>query len=395
VSFGLTVAAIGDMNGDGVADLGIGAPRENGMGVVRLYTGSLGRSQQQNPLVKYNGSQANARFGEAIAGGGDIDGDGIGDYVIGEPGWDGGQTDEGRFALYYGSRLGIYGPPTYVEANIVGAALGASVSPFRDVNWDGFADVAVGAPGAAGRVYMFMGSSVGMRNYLEPVDYNTFSTRNFHPGRSHDPDQLAATFFYHVAGQGRSKTGFELEVKPSSAPFDGIPTSLSGSDTFDSGIPGSVVPTFAINYLGGELPGRTFKMRGRWTTKNPLFPRSRWITPDAHTSGDHDEWITGLTVGVPATSAGALRIESVAPNPSSLSSVVSFTLPVAGHVSLDVFDLRGARVRRLLSGTRPAGPSSIAWDGKSDDGRVAAAGVYMIVLRSGEAVQRAKLVRLP
>jgi hypothetical protein len=57
--------------------------------------------------------------------------------------------------------------------------------------------------------------------------------------------------------------------------------------------------------------------------------------------------------------------------------------------------LRGARVRRLLSEARPAGPSSVAWDGKSDDGRVAAAGVYLVVLRSGDAVQRAKLVRFP
>jgi hypothetical protein len=75
--------------------------------------------------------------------------------------------------------------------------------------------------------------------------------------------------------------------------------------------------------------------------------------------------------------------------------VDSFTLPRAGRVTLDVFDVRGARIRRVLDETLPAGPSAKAWDGKDDRGRMAAAGVYVTVLRSGDETARAKLVRLP
>jgi hypothetical protein len=70
-------------------------------------------------------------------------------------------------------------------------------------------------------------------------------------------------------------------------------------------------------------------------------------------------------------------------------------MPRAGRVSLDVFDLRGARVRRLLEQGYPAGPSSLAWDGKDDHGRWSAAGVYWVVLKSGTEVARAKLIRFP
>ena len=400
VSFGLTVAALGDVTADGIADLGIGAPRENNRGVVRIYEGTLGRSQAPFAFRTIVGTQDDARFGEAMAGGGDVDGDGISDMVIGQPGWDGGQTDEGRFGLYYGAPLLSVVPATVIESNLVGAALGASVAPFRDINLDGFADVVVGAPGAAGRVYPFAGGGgFGKRLSIQPVDYGPGSHRAVHPARSRDPDQVAAGFIQHTAAQGRTRLGFEVEIKPNLQPFDGVPTNLTGPTAFESGPAGSQTSIFTTSFLAPELPGRTLHLRGRWTTPNPLFPRSRWVTPEAHASGDHDVWITGTSVGVPSSGSvvGPLWIDAVAPNPAlgAGATRVSFTLPRAGSVALDVFDLRGARVRGLLEETHPAGRASMAWDGRDDDGRMAATGVYILVLRAGEEVARAKVIRLP
>jgi hypothetical protein len=400
VSFGLTVAALGDVTADGIADLGIGAPRENNRGVVRIYQGTLGPSPTASPIASIVGTQDNARLGEAVAGGGDVDGDGIGDMVIGEPGWDGGQTDEGRFALYYGAKgVPNLAPATVIESNIVGALLGGSFAPFRDINLDGFADVMVGAPGAAGRVYPFLGGgSFGIRNELQSFEYNLTNLRIFHPAISHDPDHVAMGFSQHTAAQGRSRLGYQVEIKPLNQAFDGVPTSETGPQAFDSGPAGSQAYPFIPALLSPPLPGRTLKMRGRWINPNPLFPRSRWITPEAQASGDHDVWIAGTAVGVPPGSvSGPLRIDAVAPNPAlgARSSLVSFTLPRAGRVSLDVFDLRGAHVRSLLDGTFPAGKSAMAWDGTDDRGKVVAAGVYVTVLRSESGVARAKLIRLP
>jgi hypothetical protein len=369
---------------------------------VRIYEGGLGRSPALRELIYYLGTQLDERFGEVIAGGGDVDGDGFGDFATGAPGWDGPEANEGRIALYHGGTgyADLARPPLYLESNVLGAALGASIAPFRDVNLDGFADVIAGAPGDAGRVYPYMGGGTfGMRLELDPYDYGTPNHPAVHPARSHDPDQVATIFYFNTAGQGRSKIGFDIEVKPSnSQPFDGVVTNTTGPSAFNSGPAGTQSFAFATSYLGRELPGRTLKVRGRWTNPNPLFPRSRWVRPEAHSSGDHDVWLTGTSVSVePGAIANALRIDRVAPNPAlgGGKSVIAFSLPRPGHVSLELYDLRGALVRRLLSETRSAGPSTATWDGLRDDGRVAAAGVYMMVLKSGDAIERAKLVRLP
>ena len=400
VSFGLTVAALGDVTGDGIADLGIGAPAEGGHGVVRVFEGSLGRSQSPFPVLTIPGTQADARFGEAMAGGGDVDGDGVDDFAIGEPGWDGSQTDEGRFSLYFGPLRGVTAVPGVVfESGALGSMLGSSIAPFRDINLDGFADVILGAPGDAGYVLPFMGGGgFGKRLEIQPYDYGVFNHRAVHPARSHDPDQVASAFFEHTAAQGRSRCGFEVEIKTSNQPFDGVATNLSGWDTFDSGPAGVQSFVFTTSFLSPELPGRTLKLRGRWTNPNPLFPRSRWITPEAHTSGDHDVWLTGSSVGAPPPGAPArLSIQSVAPNPALRqgTSLVSFSLPRAGRVTLDVYDLRGAHVRSLFAGAQPAGPASLAWDGRDDRGRTAATGVYVLVLRAGDELARTKVIRLP
>ena len=390
-----TVAAVGDINGAILADIGSARrERTTAASCAFIKTRAAVRSWRTDATIVAR--RTTPASGEAIAGGGDVDGDGVGDMVIGEPGWDGGLTDEGRFGLIYGPIV-VHDlvPATFVESNILGATLGASIAPFRDINLDGFADVMVGAPGVAGRVYPFMGGGgFGKRLDIQPVDYGGSNLRALHPARSHDPDQVAAFFIQNTAAQGRTRLGYEIEIKPTSEPFDGVPASWIDHVRVRSG--GSQTPAFTISFLSPQLPGRTLKMRGRWTTPNPLFPRSRWGTPEAHTAGS-DVWLKALPSA--CLRPVRLRVRWIKRWRRILRSVpaglVSFTLPRAGRIALYVFDLRGARVRRMLAEARSAGPSSIAWDGKDDNGRVAAAGIYMMVLRSGDEVARAKIIRLP
>ncbi len=397
VSFGQTVAAIGDVTADGIADLAVGAPAEDNHGVVRLYEGTLGRSQSSIPIARLAGTQDDERYGEAIAGGGDVDGDGIGDFAIGHPGWDGAANDEGRVTLHFGAPFVPEIPATFeLFRGFADARFGSSIAPFRDLNADGFADMVVGAPGSD-RVYPFFGDGAfGMIAHLQV--YELGPLHRYHPARTSDPGRLDLGFHVQNAGSGRARVKFELEIVPHNQRFSGTPTTTSGG-SFDSEV-GFVAPTV---FLTPSLPGRGLKVRGRWTTRSPFFPRTRWITPEAHTSGDHDLWITGTAVGVPSPGAGGpaartLRIEAVSPNPSAghgAASRVAFFLPGNGRVTVDVFDLRGARVLRLLDEVRAAGPSSVVWDGRDDEGRAVPSGVYFVVLRAADADARAKMVRLP
>ncbi len=404
LSFGLVVAAIGDVNADGIADLAVGAPNENNVGVVRVYPGTHGRSQNQIPILTLVGSQAGARFGAEIAGGGDLDGDGLGDFAIGQPFYDGGagQTDEGRVYVHFGAPFVPETPAGFIaESNLLGAEFGAAIAPFRDINGDLFADLIVGAPGQ-GRVYPYLGGGLATQVDLQASEGS--SDLYFHPARAPGPDHLGAQFMMNTAGAGRTRARYQFEAVVQNAPFTGIPTSTSGATSFLSPAPGAPPSIVAAAIpLPQAMPGRAFKVRGRWTTPLPFFPRTRWFTPEAHTSGDHDVWVNGAAVGVPdgpARPAAGLRIDAVWPNPAvgrAGASRVAFTLPRAARTTVDVFDLRGARVRRLLDDEeRVAGPSSAAWDGRDDAGRSVGAGVYFVVLRAGvDAEARAKIVRLP
>ena len=172
-SFGASVASAGDLNGDGVNDLIVGAPRFplNGADTGRAYiffgpvSGSL-IATQANAIIF--GENINDGFGRSVGAGHDINGDGIADVIVG--------ADQ-LFGVGAGKAYVFYGPLNgNIEAANAGAILtgetdrdlfGASVTSVGDFNGDGFSDVTVGAPdnGAggvrSGRAYTFFGPLAG------------------------------------------------------------------------------------------------------------------------------------------------------------------------------------------------------------------------------------------
>lgn len=69
------------------------------------------------------------------------------------------------------------------------------------------------------------------------------------------------------------------------------------------------------------------------------------------------------------------------PNPTNGPTLFSFNLPVRAAVRLDVYDLRGHRVRSVFRAEVPAGHHSLNWDGRDNDGRALASGVYFANLK--------------
>jgi hypothetical protein len=125
--------------------------------------------------------QAGAQFGFSVAGG-DINGDGYSDVLVGAPLYDNGESNEGMAFVYYGGSSGI--PTNHnwsAQSNQANAQFGFSVAVFDLVHAtdpdqirDGYADVVVGAPyydyvvSNNGMVLIWFGSGSGLGDNGDP-----------------------------------------------------------------------------------------------------------------------------------------------------------------------------------------------------------------------------------
>ncbi len=158
---GDSVAGAGDVNGDGYADLLIGASTYNGsVGRAYLVLGSASPSSMPLSAANaiYTGEGTGDYAGDSVAGAGDVNGDGYADLLVGASSY---SSETGCVYLVLGSAS----PSTMIlsaaDAIYIGATnslAGYSLKGAGDVNADGYADLLIGAPGT-GRVYLVLGSA--------------------------------------------------------------------------------------------------------------------------------------------------------------------------------------------------------------------------------------------
>lgn len=96
----------------------------------------------------------------------------------------------------------------------------------------------------------------------------------------------------------------------------------------------------------------------------------------------------------PFNETGQPRLR-VAPNPFNPSTTLYYSVPFAGRARIDVFDVRGKRVRTLLSRDHEAGSYTTVWDGHTDGGAKVSSGFYFVRLESpgGGVTRRAVLLK--
>jgi len=94
--------------------------------------------------------------------------------------------------------------------------------------------------------------------------------------------------------------------------------------------------------------------------------------------------------GAPLPSAVSLAQNY--PNPCNGSTTIRFSIAQQEEVGLTVYNLAGQEVKGLAQGHREAGTYALRWDGRDDDGRELASGVYLYRLQAGHQVETRKLV---
>ncbi len=290
--FGRALAAAGDVNNDGYADVLVGSPFYTaGQGRVLVYHGAPGGPPTitlnlATTLFGATGQPANTEFGASVAGVGDVNGDGFADIAVGSPGDDaggGGGANRGSITLYFGSSLGIValGSET-TSGTLNGAAMGQAVAAAGDLNADGFADFGVGSPGGSGgSIDILIGGGV------------TASRFNTHQRRYDDLDALAllgrpetttgfenSNSFLNSSGNpgtpmGRAFVRLQWENEPLAAIFDG--SGLAQTAAWEDVALHPVGSPFQ-GFVAGLAIQNSYHWRSRFLIRNPYLPHTRWLT---------------------------------------------------------------------------------------------------------------------
>jgi flagellar hook assembly protein FlgD len=89
---------------------------------------------------------------------------------------------------------------------------------------------------------------------------------------------------------------------------------------------------------------------------------------------------TPLAAGGGGSGTGLL---AVSPNPSQAPVTLHYEVARSGRVEVELFDLAGRRVRRLVGEAQPAGRHRVVWDGRDAAGGRVAEGVYFCRMSAG------------
>ena len=176
---GQAAASAGDVNGDGFDDVIVGTPYYTGTAVeggrAEVYLGS-GQGLSATPAWSVEGAAPGVHLGQAVAGAGDVNGDGFGDVVIGVTGYSNGEANEGQVQVYFGSPTGLGALPGWTfESNVPNAFFGGALASAGDVDGDGLGDLLVGSPAypvnsvAVGQASLFAGWSIRLGLPLPPA----------------------------------------------------------------------------------------------------------------------------------------------------------------------------------------------------------------------------------
>ncbi|MFK5956243.1 MAG: FG-GAP-like repeat-containing protein [Planctomycetota bacterium] len=173
-NFGNSVDSAGDVNGDGVDDIVIGASRADirnreETGSAFVYSGLDGTL-----IYSWNGIKQNDEFGTSVAGVGDLNHDGFDEVMVGAP------NAEGPFA--YGTAYLFSGATGFLAGkfettNSYNTHLGASVSSAGDLNQDGTPDILIGDylyGASVGRVYAYSGTDGTLIQFWDGDNYQGF-----------------------------------------------------------------------------------------------------------------------------------------------------------------------------------------------------------------------------
>ena len=375
VGSALSGIALGNFNHDELEDLAVSSSVS---GTVFLLFGAgdgtiAGASQLHGPWSP----GALAFFGE---GGGAID------LVVADLFFQGlvVARDDGTGALGFAGQV-----PGFLDP--VSIAVG-------DVDHDGVPDVAVADAGSHAATVVNDIGQAGETRHDQPLAGRSVAVAlGDLDGDGHDDLVVATRSPSELAvcrGAADGSIGSVRAVPAGPAPVALVLDDFDGDGRLDVALADSTDRSIGIWLGRGD--GTLIKLGDVPTGAGPVALATADMNGDGWPDlvcANHDEGSVRVFLNTSGVPAGSIRLYAPTPNPASTTSRLAFALSASAPVRLELYDVTGRLVRRLINGVvMPAGPHSVVWDGRTDAGDRARSGLYLARLRADGAESTTRLV---
>ncbi|MEH2183176.1 beta strand repeat-containing protein [Nostoc sp.] len=351
-SLGNSVSSAGDINGDGIDDLIIGAdgasPNGDPSGQTYVVFGSKKSFGDQFNLSTLNGTNGFAinginpddRSGYSVSSSGDINGDGIDDLIIGAEYADPNGTSSGQSYVVFGSKEGFGAKLNLSTLNGTnGFAInginpddrsGYSLGSAGDINGDGIDDLIIGAPLAdlngtnSGQSYVVFGSKSG---FGAQFDLSTLNGTNGFAINGINPDDRSG----YSLGSAGDINGDGIDDLIIGAPFADPNDIISSGQSYV--VFGNRAPVLDLN---GNSQGIDFSTTFSGTPVSIVDPN--------FTLSDNDTTLAGVTITITNLLDGAAETL----NATAIGNITTTYNPTTGTLTLSGTDTI-ANYRQVLS----------------------------------------------
>lgn len=433
----------GDFNGDGITDLAISDPVGwDTLGRVDIYYGRVGFDLTPDTCIRGPASVWGCEFGRALASG-DVNGDGISDLIAGAY-WG------NRVFIYFGDTLGIHTVPDVTLRSQIAENYGLRVASGGDMDGDGYDEVVVGASensqvfSRGGKIYIYRGG-----NPMDTIPYAWMFGENsganlgaFTIAGVPNPNGWFATGFWGTPFSPSYPSPGRAYWLYGGSGFDGTPDLTAFGDFDSSGLgfcsanAGDVDSNryndficgaayerkrgAAYVWLGSAAMSGTYSAYIRGIEVDSLNGMYMTMGGTVVTVGDIDQdgkdeiavsnyfgdtlnaiWICkyiGPGAGVVSYNNSeplSAMLLNNAPNPFSAATIIKYQIKKPGPVNVRVYNIAGQLVRDLVKGFKATGAHTVKWDGRNQQGIKCSPGIYVYKFEAGGStmIKRMTLVR--